>query len=80
MCKPMMRFSRIWSRLPELPRLALNNTNVNDGTLAHIERLRNLTDLSLCDARIADAGLMHIEGLRKLRYLCLAPTMLPMPG
>ena len=52
----------------------LNETLIDDASLAHLTGLTSLTRLNLRRTKITDAGLTHITGLTKLEQLFLPGT------
>src|SRR5579864_6795255 len=60
--------------LPELRRLDLCATYVDDAALANIENLTELRELDLSITSVSDAGMKHLEKLTNLRSLDLRQT------
>ena len=56
---------------PDLHRLVLSETPVEDADLAQLGDLANLTILNLRGSRVTDAGLVHLAPLRSLETLWL---------
>ncbi|MBI2825595.1 MAG: hypothetical protein HYX69_13005 [Planctomycetia bacterium] len=59
------------ARFKNLKRLYINNTEVTDAGLAHIEGLDQLESVFLEDTKVTGAGLVHLAGLTKLTSLRL---------
>jgi internalin A len=60
--------------LPELRRLDLCATFVDDAALTNLENLTELRELDLSNTWVTDAGLKHLEKLMNLRTLDLRQT------
>ena len=54
----------------EAVEISLNNANVNDANLAHLEGMTTLEQLGVV-ANITDAGFVYLKGLTKLEKLTL---------
>ena len=52
----------------------LDNAEVNDAGLVHLQGLTTLENLDLSNTRVSDAGLVHLKGLTKLYWLYLSNT------
>ncbi len=58
----------------------LENTQITDAGLEHLEGLTKLEGLWLNGTQVTDAGLVHLEGLTKLEYLYLWNTQITDEG
>jgi len=58
----------------ELQQLHLENSQINDAGLGHIEGLGQLEELYLCGTPVTDAGLEHLNRLSQLKILWLNGT------
>ena len=56
---------------PELQRLGLSDTGINDEALSLVRRLSDLRELSLGGNRLTGAALQQLEGMTSLRVLAL---------
>jgi len=54
--------------------LNLDNDNITDAGLAHLQKLTNLTGLYLYDTKVTDLGLTYLRRLSKLDALELSYT------
>jgi hypothetical protein len=68
------------TRLTELEALDLDDTQITDSGLSHLESLNKLEALNLVNTKITDAGLVHLKGLGNLENLLLAGTQLTDAG
>ena len=60
--------------LPQLRKLYLISTNIENESLEYIENLSNLEELNLSYTQIDDDGLPHLYNLSSLKYLDLSGT------
>lgn len=58
----------------EVIRVKLDNTDVRDADLVHLQGFREVWEISLKNTHIGDAGLQHLSGLRNLKILKLYKT------
>ena len=61
-------------------RVWIEDTQVEDGDLCHLQSLTGLRELGLADTQISDAGLVHLEKLKRLRTLNLNGTRITDAG
>ncbi|MEM7658028.1 MAG: c-type cytochrome domain-containing protein [Bacteroidota bacterium] len=59
------------AQLPNLSRLHLELSQVQDADLVHLAKLEHLEYLNLYGTEISDEGLIHLEGMESLRSLYL---------
>jgi hypothetical protein len=60
--------------LTSLRELHLDNTDISDAGLQHLDSLRSLRELHLSGTNVTDAGLAHLRGFTGLKWLSLANT------
>lgn len=64
----------------QLITLKLDNTAVNDQSLTHIAKCKNLRRLHLNNTNISDAGVLHLAALKELQSLNLVGTKVTTDG
>ncbi len=75
-----LAFLREQHLLDELRVLELNNTQVSNSGMQHLEGLEELHGLSLNNTSVTDAGLVHLRESRKLGLLPIRETRLSLGG
>jgi uncharacterized membrane protein len=68
------------STMPNLTRLELQGSNVEDHDIVHLTHLTSLIFLNLHDTRVSDSGLAHLQKLDSLESLFLWRTRTTSPG
>jgi hypothetical protein len=79
-CRLRRKDLAILTKLTALRHLFLGSTNVKDGWLAEVARLKDLRTLDLSQTKITAVGLAHLKGLTALRVLILSKTPLTDSG
>jgi hypothetical protein len=64
----------------QLEIFSLNNTEINDAELVHLESLSQLEEFSLHSGKVTDAGLLHLKGMKHLQILDLVNTQVTDAG
>lgn len=63
------------SKLENLRKFSVRNTNMDDEFLVHLSPLKSLVYLNLVDTKVTDEGLLQLKELQKLESLFLYQTM-----
>lgn len=66
--------------LPNLNRVELRSTDVDDSGLERLAGMKEVTLLNLANTKLSDAGLRHVSNLPKLRTLVLGSTAIGSEG
>jgi Leucine-rich repeat (LRR) protein len=66
--------------LANLEQLRLNETSVDDASLASLEHMTSLKDLWLNNTNVTDAGINHLLGLARLEFATLMDTQVTEKG